>query len=429
MFCPKCNEPLEANASFCGNCGNQVAPIYARGATIGDAVDRAKIGVWDRDFSVQSPPRIPVSSPANQPLRSTPPYPAMPTRSPHLDNGPVLLFCLLLLVVIIAGGTIALINNGNNHNGAAGAIQGQVAFSDNQSGQEHTNTLNINITGLSAPPSGSQYHAWLVNDQTEQILSLGILIAQDQKFTLNFTDKGINLLAQGDKVEITQEQGSVKLPTGKVVLSAKFPPLAFIHIRHLLVSFPGTPGNIGLLVGLRDQARQLDDQALLLKNASSNGNPFMVQCLTQSIIHIVEGNATNSSSGLPAICATLNIPLSGDGFGLLGPKGYVAMTATHASLAATQADSTDTIKVHARHVIIATDNIKGWATTVDQDAHTLLTNPDDAAKIQEIVTLSNHILNGVDIDNDESIDPVPGEAGAITGYIHAQLMATLTLAP
>src|SRR5579885_1099053 len=427
MFCPNCNEPLEAGASFCGNCGNQVAPIYARGATIGEVADRARVGDRIRNFPVQSPPRFPIYSPANQPLRSTPALPALPPRSPRFDNGPVLLIALLLLVIVITCGTIALITN--NHNGATGTIQGQVSFSDNQGGQDRSNVININISGLDAPPNGSQYHAWLLNDQTEQILSLGILIAQNQKFTLNFTDKGTNLLAQGDRIEITQEQGDVKLPTGKVVLSAKFPPLAFIHIKHLLVSFPGTPGNIGLMVGVREQARQLNTQAGLLKNASTNGNPLIAQCIAQNMIDIIEGAQKSHSRSLPPLCGVVNITLSGDGFGLLGPKGYLATASTHASLAATQPDSTDIIKTQARDVITATDNIKGWATTVDQDAHALLTNPGDTAKIQEIFTLSDHILNGVDINNDESIDPVPGEAGAITGYIHAQLMATLTLAP
>ena len=44
-------------------------------------------------------------------------------------------------------------------------------------------------------------------------------------------------------------------------------------------------------------------------------------------------------------------------------------------------------------------------------------------------TEEDHAFHGVDIDADESIDPVPGEAGAITGYIHGQLMAVLPLVP
>src|SRR5690349_947088 len=33
MQCPRCHSPLEDGAVFCGNCGAQVAPLNAQGAT------------------------------------------------------------------------------------------------------------------------------------------------------------------------------------------------------------------------------------------------------------------------------------------------------------------------------------------------------------------------------------------------------------
>jgi hypothetical protein len=73
--------------------------------------------------------------------------------------------------------------------------------------------------------------------------------------------------------------------------------------------------------------------------------------------------------------------------------------------------------------------MKGWITTIDTDALALLNTPTDTAKVQEMVTLANHALNGIDLNGDESIDPVPGEGGAVTAYFHGQLMAALVLAP
>src|SRR5579863_6026398 len=35
MQCPRCSRPLEEDATFCGFCGNQIAPQQARGATVG----------------------------------------------------------------------------------------------------------------------------------------------------------------------------------------------------------------------------------------------------------------------------------------------------------------------------------------------------------------------------------------------------------
>jgi hypothetical protein len=47
--------------------------------------------------------------------------------------------------------------------------------------------------------------------------------------------------------------------------------------------------------------------------------------------------------------------------------------------------------------------------------------------VPQLVTNASHADNGVDTNGDESIDPVAGEAGAVTAYEHSQLMATLTL--
>jgi hypothetical protein len=309
-----------------------------------------------------------------------------------------------------------------------------VAFLDNQNGSPgHTDALKIAISGLSAPSSGSQYDAWLVNDANEQIMPLGTLVKNGQEFSLNYAGTPgrkhpVNLLSVGNKLEITLEQGQVNLPTGKVVLSGVFPPKAVIHIRHLLLSFPTTPGKIGLLVGLLNQAQLLNGQALILQNVSSSGNTFTIQCAAQSIIDIIEGQNGSHYQPLGDFCALHNIAKVGDGFGLLGQNGYVATASAHASLAATQPDSTKNIQIHAGHVEIAMTNIKRWVTTVDNDALKLLANPSDTSVVSEMVSLSDHAYHGVDTNGDEQIDPVPGEAGAITAYIHGQLMAALPLA-
>ena len=71
--------------------------------------------------------------------------------------------------------------------------------------------------------------------------------------------------------------------------------------------------------------------------------------------------------------------------------------------------------------------MNGWINTIDHDAQDLLNNPNNPAKVQEIVTLANHAYNGFDKNGDGTIDPIPGEAGALTAYYHGQLMAVLVL--
>jgi hypothetical protein len=101
----------------------------------------------------------------------------------------------------------------------------------------------------------------------------------------------------------------------------------------------------------------------------------------------------------------------------------------HATLAITQPDATNAMHLHAKLMAIALSNIRDWVTTLDQDTLQLLKNSADQAKIQEIVRLADDAYHGVDINGDGQIDPVAGEAGALTAYLQGQLMATLSLAP
>jgi hypothetical protein len=132
---------------------------------------------------------------------------------------------------------------------------------------------------------------------------------------------------------------------------------------------------------------------------------------------------------LGASCAARNVTIAGDGFGLLGASGYLATAAEHASNAAIAPDSTAYIRTHASHVEIATTNIAGWLASVDRDAAALAADPTQISNIAEIAALSDRAYHGVDTNGDEQVDPVIGEAGAVTAYDHSQLMAALFLDP
>jgi len=441
MQCPQCNAQLDEGTIFCGNCGKQIAPLQAQGATVAykGGVDDSELPtiISSGPGSQRSAPQTPVRN--YVPVSDTPPIPSSPKLpSRKSNNGRIVLFVVLALLVIAGGtlGVVALLKNNtsstSNTSGntpLAANATGVVSFSDNSNGSGHSNVVTISANGLTAPTAGSQYDAWLVDTQSEHTIALGTLSQnKDGTYSVKSTSNH-NQLGRGNKVEITLEQGSVTLPTGRMILSATFPPNAFVHIRHLLVSFFDTPGKIGLMVGLVDQAQKLSAASQLLQSIAGSGNTSAIQCAAQSIIDIAEGAQGSHYQQLSNNCTSQNITQSGDGYGLLGTNGYIVNGQAHASLAATQSDTTVSIRVHAGHVNICLGNMKGWITTINNDAFALLNNPTNTAKVQEIVTLTNHALNGVDINGDESIDPVPGEGGANTAYYHAQLMAALVLAP
>src|SRR5260370_7621354 len=102
---------------------------------------------------------------------------------------------------------------------------------------------------------------------------------------------------------------------------------------------------------------------------------------------MAEGAQGPDYQPLGSQCASQNITLVGDGYGLLGSNGYIANGEAHASLAATQSDSTDSIRVHARHVAICLENMKGWITTVEQDTPALLNAPTTPPQLPQTVPL------------------------------------------
>lgn len=430
MQCSHCNALLEEDTVFCGNCGKQIAPQQAIGATIAtketglgnDAVTFIKENDGRaQDRWLQGPPHYPraqASSPT--PLHTTPAPTGLRNTLDRYGRGKagrMALIAAVILVIVTGGITVALLRSN---------VARQVTFADSANSQGRTDALHITINSLAAPPAGSQYDAWLVDDQSEHIVGLGTLVANGQTFSLDHAGNGTNLLGLGNRVEITLERGQVNSPTGKVMLVGIFPPLAFVHIRHLLFSFPTTPGKVGLLVGLQDQTQLLNAQAQVLRIVGASHNTLAMQCVAQSIVDISEGSQGSHYRPLAAGCALLNVNVVGDGFGLLG-NGYLKFTADHASLAATQADSTDNIRTTAGHIEVAVTNIRDWVTTVDQDALNLLAHPGDTSKVQEIVTLADRANHGVDTNGDGQVDPVSGEAGATRAYFDGQVMATLPL--
>ncbi len=336
-----------------------------------------------------------------------------------------------VLLLLLVGGGIATVFL---HLGASTVSStAQVTFFDSQNKIPWTtDSLSIATQGLTTPQAGYDYEAWLINNDNEQVTGLGTLKVAGSNATLLYSGgsaatAGPNLLSPGDTVEITLERGTPKQPVGPVVFAGTFPTQSFAHITHLLVSFPGTPGQVGMLVGLVQQTHLLAIQGNVLQELAASKDYTQISCTAQSLLDIIEGSHGAHYQPLTASCPA-QATFAGDGFGLLG-NGFLAGTAEHATLAISQPDATSAMRQHAALMDIALSNIKSWATMLDQDALNLKNNPTDLTQINEIAQLTDAIYHGVDTNGDGHIDPVVGEAGALTAYLQGQLMATLALRP
>src|SRR5581483_7047389 len=84
MKCPRCNAILDDDTAFCGNCGTQIAPLQAPGATVATSVENEETlrvstnAVRNR----QQPPIIPGFSPRASPYVPTPDTP-LQNRAPQ----------------------------------------------------------------------------------------------------------------------------------------------------------------------------------------------------------------------------------------------------------------------------------------------------------------------------------------------------------
>lgn len=386
------------------------------------------------DHSPGTPPSTPIphslhgfSDDLSSGLNSSP-RPALLNRFGKKYRQRTIVVAALLVLLLIASSTLAITLLVHNSIATSNA-GGQVTFFANQSDPTgQTNSLRITIQQLPTPPAGSGYEAWIINDRTEAVLNLGRLTGNGQNWSLIYNGTNINLLEAGDKLEITLEQGAVTAPVGRVVLSGAFPVQAFQHVQHLLVSFPETPGKVGMLMGLLQQTHLLDNQAAVLQSMQNSQDTVAIDCVTQSMLDIIEGTHGAHYQPLSAKCAARNVTATGDGFGLLG-KGFVSSAEEHAALALSQKDATSVMRQHAALMNIALTNVTNWVMTIEQDLLRLQAHPTDLSSLQEITTLADDAYHGVDVNGDGQIDPVPDEAGAITAYQQGQYMATVTLTP
>src|SRR5215471_1331042 len=143
MKCPQCNAQLEDDTIFCGNCGTQIAPLQAQGATVtykaGESEDDFATVISTRSSSQPPTPQTPVRNNAlhRGDTPTLPPSPPPPTRKSNPWRIAFIIVLVLLVIGVGALGTIALLknhpnttNNNSGNTALASNANGTVSFSD-----------------------------------------------------------------------------------------------------------------------------------------------------------------------------------------------------------------------------------------------------------------------------------------------------------
>lgn len=287
---------------------------------------------------------------------------------------------------------------------------------------------------LDAPPEGSQYEAWLIDDSGEQQRSIGVLTTDGTgNFNLTYVDQqSRNLLGDYSHMQITLEPNPDNSPnsSGDVKYSSGIPGRALAHIRHLIFTTEETPNQIGMIDGLKNNATLVNQIAEDMLIAYEAGKQKEVLSNAEALINLVVGKQDALYVDWDGN-GEVNDP--GDGYGLLlngDQTGYVGGTHHHASYSADADDSTPDIRMHNGHVEISIHNIEEWAIELRDLTERIVQAPEGAnieADVRKAVALANQILNGLDINGNELVEPIMGEGGALTAYQHAYYMADMPI--
>lgn len=296
----------------------------------------------------------------------------------------------------------------------------------------------ITLSGLPAPKPGSHYEAWYLAEGGEIRRNIGSISMDDSgEGQLAFIDPDQeNILKSFDQLEVTLESDNdpePKEPSGDVVASSVFPPLALVHVRHVLVSYHGAPNAEALIQGLWYTADEIDNSVIALNQAFKDNNEEIFRLKIEEIINQLVGSA--NADKYRDWNEDGNVADPSDGFGLLAngddnALGYIPTTISHVQFAAEAADATNNIQLHSSHTIVCIENMRGWSEQVLEKALQLQEMPFDSNMeplVTEMLVLSNQVLFGVDTNGDELIEPIVGEGGGNTAYEHAYYMAEMPL--
>jgi len=304
-----------------------------------------------------------------------------------------------------------------------------------QDGTARADQVTISTTSMEPPPPGSQYQAWLIEDDGEQRIPLGkIIFDQQNQGSLTYVDdQGQNLIGKYIKLEITLEPDPDPStnPSNDVVYSASLPPEGFKHVRHLLFSFNATPEKIGFIRGLDADTLLLTEAAQQMWAAFGAGNETDVDLHAERMLNIIFGSQSPEHKDWNG---DGNVDDPGDGYGLLlnaENLGYIQGSFAHADLSLTSPDATRNMLIHGEHVKIVAKNLEAWTPQLRDQLIGILAasfdSPDLEGMIRVAVALADKIRNGIDIDGNEKVEPISGEGGAATAYEHAHYMADMVI--
>lgn len=287
---------------------------------------------------------------------------------------------------------------------------------------------------MPAPPAGSQYKIWLVNG--ERRLSLGTLsVDEGGRGSLTFDNpQKKNLLAGYGAVEVTVQSSnsSDANSSERVAYFYALPESGLMYLRGLMVSFPTTPGEVGLIHGLAENAHQLEQAAREMLSNHESGNETDARKNAEAMLNLLAGDQSQDYKDWDG---DEQIYDPGDGYGFLlngDHLGYIQAVYSHADYAVNASGASRNIIVNGENAKLCTQNLARWAPELQDQLLTIFNaeslSETDAA-IQRSALLADQIWNGIDLNENGTVEPAAGECGVLAAYEATYRMADMPLLP
>ena len=286
---------------------------------------------------------------------------------------------------------------------------------------------------MPAPPAGSQYQVWLWSG--EEQLPLGSLSVDGSgRGTLTYDDsQARNLLGMYSGVEITVRPGSGADANGSERLAYFYalPEDGLTYLRGLMVSFPTTPQQVGLIHGLTTNAQLIDGAAREMLRAHENGNEAGAKENAESILNLLAGSESENHKDWNSDGQTSD---PGDGYGLLqndGQLGYIQAVYAYADYAVNSSGASRNMVVNGENVKACAQNLARWAPELRDQLLTIFTasTPTLDEQIQRSAALADQMLNGADLNENGRVEAIPDECGVLLARESTYRMADMPLLP
>ncbi len=264
-------------------------------------------------------------------------------------------------------------------------------------------SLTVRVRDLPPPPENLVYVVWLTNTDTEETLSLGVIVRDAfGEGTLSYTHpEPLMLPAEFNAVWITAEAQESTTRTGEVIFSGKIPTAVSQALHDIFLSSPDGINGGSLLEGAQTEAATAEQHSGLAARATNIGG---MQTHAEHTVNILTG---------------LEEDLNGNGRGenpgrKIGVYFFLDKIEALLTTAALDAAASLDVQNNAELIRTCTQNVRDWADQMQALEREILAASDIvevAAQAEESTTLGGMILRGIDANENGQIEPFEGECG------------------